>query len=97
MLAPQEFELPRHVEGGWIIGKYQYDENPRYTVPGRLKRLSSRWLEIRAMAAGGVGGMISVSAGPMLPIAGGYMEQPAFVMDAFRMFDRWAQERRGSG
>ena len=97
MLAPHEFELPRHVEGGWIIGQFQYNENPRYTVPGPLQRLCRRWLEIRSMGAGAGGGMISVSAAPVLPAAGGYMEQTAFTMDAFRMFDRWAQERRSNG
>ncbi len=97
MLAPHEFELPRHVEGGWTIGKYHFPQNPRYTVPESLTRLCRRWLEMRAMGASGGGGMIRVAAVPVLPVAGGYMEQPAFVMDAFRMFDMWAQERRENG
>lgn len=37
------------------------------------------------------GGMV---AGVLLPAAGGYFDQPAAVMDAFELFERWAAERK---
>lgn len=94
VLAPQEFELPRHAEGGWIIGKHHFDENPRYTVPSQIQRLARRWLEIRTMSAATTGGLIPVAGTPAMPRSGGYMDQQAFVMDAFRMFDHWLRERQ---
>ncbi|HUD30416.1 MAG TPA: hypothetical protein VMQ93_16220 [Novosphingobium sp.] len=97
MLAPQEFELPRYAEGGWIIGKHHFTENPRYTVPASLLRLCRRWLEIRTMGAAAGGSMITVAGAPVMPRAGGYMDQTAFVMDAFRLFDGWLQERKEDG
>ena len=92
--APVEFDLPRFVEGGWIIGGFEYHENPRYTVPGWARRLVHRWAESRRWGQGLSG---QAGAAP-LPLAGGYLDQPALVMDAFGMFDRWMNERRdGSG
>lgn len=94
MLAPHEFELPRHAEGGWIIGGYAFAENPRYTVPQRLVRLCRHWANMRTMAQGPGSGLMPPSAAALLPVSGGYMEQPGFVLDAFQMFDHWLSERR---
>lgn len=90
--APQEFELPRFVEGGWRIGRFDYAENPRYTVPNRLRQLVQRWAEMRRLTNRGMGAAV------LLPCAGGYFDQPAAVMDAFELFDAWLAERgQGEG
>lgn len=40
-------------------------------------------------------GMSALGPGPrVLPFAGGYYDQPAAAMDAFRLFDRWMGQRR---
>ena len=84
-MRPEQFELPGDIEGGWILGNFEYPDNPRKLVSRRLMRLVNRWLEMRRMGGG-------LGQSPMLPHAGGYFDQPAAIMDAFRLFDQWARE-----
>jgi hypothetical protein len=79
--------LPRRVEGGWLIGGYHYEENPRWTTPGWAISLAQRWGEMQRMQRAGLGAAV------LLPAAGGYLDQPAGTMEAFALFDGWAAER----
>lgn len=79
--------LPRRVEGGWQIGAFAFAENPRWTVPGWCDRLVRCWAEMRRFG-GGMGGT------PVLPQAGGFVDQQGLAMDAFAMFDHWMGERQ---
>lgn len=88
-MAPAHFRLPRHIEGGWRLGEFDYDENPLYTVPQWARAMVEAWARIRALRGGGAMG----AGAAILPRAGGYGEQPALMMDAFMMFDRWMAER----
>ncbi len=45
---------------------------------------------MRRLGQGALGGQA-----PVLPLAGGYMDQPAAMMDAFELFDAWAAQRKG--
>jgi hypothetical protein len=81
--------LPRVVEGGWRIGDYFYAENPRFTVPSWCVRLVHVWARIQRLRGGGL-----VPGAAVLPVNGGFGDQPALVMDAFEMFDHWAESRR---
>lgn len=86
--APHEFRLPRHVEGGWIIGGYHFAENPLFTTPGWAVTMVERWAEARRMEG-------QLPGSPrILPRGGGYLDQPALLMDAWPMFDRWMLERK---
>ena len=75
------------MKGGWRIGEYHYDENPRFTVPEWALRLVRRWWQMRLLSKGAMG-----QGQRVLPRAGGYYDQPAAVMDAFELFDRLAEE-----
>jgi hypothetical protein len=86
--APAEFELPRHVEGGWQIGEYHFEENPRFIVPSWCVRLVRMWLAMRQM------GGSSLSSSPLLPRSGGYGDQQALAMDAFALLDGWMDQRQ---
>lgn len=90
--APAEFLLPRFVEGGWTIGGFTFAENPRFTVPGWCERLVQAWARVSRLRGGGL-----VPGAPILPCGGGFGDQPALVMDAFEMFDHWAEQRKGGG
>lgn len=43
------------------------------------------------MGRGALGGSAAI-----LPLAGGYLDQPAAAMDAFAMFDLWASQSKGA-
>lgn len=89
-MRPGEFRLPRHVEGGWEIGGFFYDENPMFTAPAWATALVLTWLRLNRDR--GVGPM---GRGPVILLrGGGYCDQPALAMEAFEMFDKWAQEGR---
>jgi len=48
------------------------------------------WARLRAARGGGMGGV-----GPMImPLSGGYCEQPALAIEAFALFDHWTTEGR---
>jgi hypothetical protein len=48
-----------------------------------LLSLADLWLEIKLRGE---------AAATLLPVAGGLLDQPAAMMDAFRLFDRWHHE-----
>ena len=91
ILAPQEFELPRHVDGGWEIGGFHYAENPRWSTPSWALRLMKHWQRLQRMNMGPLG-----PTGAVLPQAGGYYDQTAMVMDAFELFDLWVAQRKAN-
>ncbi|MGD9470613.1 MAG: hypothetical protein AB7G24_00780 [Novosphingobium sp.] len=37
-----------------------------------------------------------VNGPPVLPCAGGYYDQPAALLDAFALFDKWLNERKAA-
>lgn len=84
--------LPRLVEGGWQIGGFSFAENPRFTVPSWCGRLVQAWARIRRIRGGGL-----MPGAPILPRGGGYCDQQGLVMDAFEMFDHWADQRGKGG
>lgn len=84
--------LPRYVEGGWLIGGFAYAENPRFTVPAWCERLVMTWARMRRLRGGG--GALGMPGAAIMPQAGGYADQTGLVMDAFELFDHWAEQRR---
>ena len=86
--------LPRRVKGGWVIGGFEYEENPRFTTPGWATRMVQRWAELRRLSGGqGLPG----SGVALFPRPGGYLDQPAALMDAWGMFDAWLAQKRSGG
>jgi len=93
MIAPADFRLPRSVEGGWEIGGFTFAENPRFTTPAWALALVASWARLRSARGGGMNGI-----GPMvMPLAGGYLDQPALAIEAFALFDQWLGERQNNG
>lgn len=91
--APGDFRMPRHVEGGWDIGGFIFSENPAFTTPRWAIMLVHLWAQLRAARGGGMAG-----PGAMIfPRAGGYLDQPALVMEAIALFDLWLSEGRDDG
>lgn len=82
--------LPRFVEGGWAIGGFRFAENPKFTVPPWCERLVRTWARMRRMRGGGM-----MPGAPIMPQAGGFCDQSALAMDAFELFDHWAETRKG--
>ena len=56
-------------------------------------KLAERWAQMRRMQQMGLMGST-----PLLPQAGGFLQQQAFLIDAFHLFDSWLGElRKGRG
>lgn len=89
-MAPADFRGPRTVEGGWEIGGFAFAENPRFTCPRWASALVQTWVRLRAARGSGAAGPGAM----VLPVSGGFLEQPALAIEAFEMFDVWLAERR---
>jgi len=75
------------------VGGFHHEENPLFTTPTWAMALVTCWARLQALRGAGPAGM-----GPApFPHAGGYVDQLALAMDAFRMFDAWMEERRRDG
>lgn len=70
------------------MGNFRYAQNPRFTTPPWCERLVQLWARMRRARGGGI-----MPGAPLLPQAGGFADQQALMMDAFEMFDRWADNR----
>lgn len=71
-----------------------FAENPLFTCPRWARELVQTWAQLRAARGGGMAGI-----GPMvMPLPGGYCDQPALAVEAFALFDHWLTEgKRDAG
>jgi hypothetical protein len=77
-----DFEFGLTVDGGWEIDGRRWPENPLIVLPAWVWPVVDLWLLCRRHA--GIGGA-------PLPCPGSVGEQPAALMDAFRLLDRAMQ------
>lgn len=69
----------------WVLGDYQFEQNPRYTLNSAWFAMVRHW---RLWQGTGFG------AGP-LPQAGGTLDQPARMLDAFLWMNTAERQLKG--